>query len=147
MFAEEDSREKGKIYKPLSKLEEKTAAEKAQEYAKLLASDLKRDSLSLKKKSQEKKKSNLELFKEELRQIQEEREERHKYKHMAQTAVVQAPQQQTHATPETPHHHVPEERTGSHDTGDPNTTNLYLANLCPKVVKQSEISGKNGITA
>jgi U2-associated protein SR140 len=38
------------------------------EYAKMLAADSKKESLSLKKKAQEKKKSNLELFKEELRQ-------------------------------------------------------------------------------
>lgn len=49
-------------------MEEKSTAEKAQEYAKLLSGDPKRDSLLLKKKTQEKKKSNLELFKEELRQ-------------------------------------------------------------------------------
>lgn len=99
----------------------------------MLASDLKKDSSIAKKKSQEKKKSNLELFKEELRQIQEEREERHKYKHLVQTAVTQ-PAQPSHSTTEHHHHHhAPEERTGSHDTGDPNTTNLYLANLSPKV--------------
>lgn len=34
----------------------------------MLSVDQKRDSLNLKKKAQEKKKSNLELFKEELRQ-------------------------------------------------------------------------------
>lgn len=118
-------------------MEDKSAAEKAQEYAKMLASDLKKDSLGSKKKSQDKKKSNLELFKEELRQIQEEREERHKYKHMVQTAVVQPTAQQTHTPPtqnqNQQQQNPPEERTGSHDTGDPNTTNLYLANLCPKV--------------
>lgn len=134
IILEEDSREKGKLYKPSSKLDDKSAAEKAQEYAKMLASDLKKDSLGSKKKSQEKKKSNLELFKEELRQIQEEREERHKYKHMVQNAVTQPNSQPLHAEQtHHPHHHHPEERTGSHDTGDPNTTNLYLANLSPKV--------------
>lgn len=58
----EDHREKGKLYKPTVKIEEKSTAEKAQEYAKLLSNDAKRDSL-LKKKNQEKKKSNLELLK------------------------------------------------------------------------------------
>ncbi|XP_037821310.1 U2 snRNP-associated SURP motif-containing protein [Lucilia sericata] len=142
----EDSREKGKLYKPSSKLEDKSAAEKAQEYAKMLASDLKKDSINLKKKSQEKKKSNLELFKEELRQIQEEREERHKYKHMAQAAVSQPSTQPSQAVAEHHHNHQTEERTGSHDTGDPNTTNLYLANLCPKISEQQlmEIFGRYG---
>lgn len=64
----EDKREKGKLYIPGKGNDEKTTAERAQEYAKMLASDTKKDTLSLKKKSQEKKKSNLELFKEELRQ-------------------------------------------------------------------------------
>lgn len=63
----EDKSEKGKLYKPGSKLD-KSASEKAEDYAKLLASDLKKDPTPLKKKNQEKKKSNLELFKEELRQ-------------------------------------------------------------------------------
>jgi len=64
----EDKSEKGKLYKPVSKLQDKTTADKAEEYAKTLASDLKKESGPLKKKNQEKKKSNLELFKEELRQ-------------------------------------------------------------------------------
>ncbi|XP_036331068.1 U2 snRNP-associated SURP motif-containing protein [Rhagoletis pomonella] len=132
----EDNREKGKLYKPSSKLDEKSAAEKAQEYAKMLASDLKKDSVPLKKKSQEKKKSNLELFKEELRQIQEEREERHKYKHLAGQVVAQQVVEP-----------VPEIREcGSFDTGDPNTTNLYLGNLSPKISEQQlmEIFGRYG---
>lgn len=45
-----------------------------QDYAKLLTSESKKDLLLNKKKAQDKKKSNLELFKEELRQMQEERE-------------------------------------------------------------------------
>ncbi|XP_075165473.1 U2 snRNP-associated SURP motif-containing protein [Haematobia irritans] len=137
----EDNREKGKLYKPSSKVEEKSAAEKAQEYAKFLASDLKKDSMSLKKKSQEKKKSNLELFKEELRQIQEEREERHKFKHMAQSNILQVRDQKDHIV-----ENEVVERSGSHDTGDPNTTNLYLGNLCPKLSEQQlmEIFGRYG---
>ena len=39
-------------------------------------------------KKKEKKKSNLELFKEELRQIQEEREERHRLKTLAVKEVI-----------------------------------------------------------
>ncbi|XP_037946449.1 U2 snRNP-associated SURP motif-containing protein [Teleopsis dalmanni] len=135
----EDSREKGKLYKPSTKVEEKSAAEKAQEYAKMLASDLQKDSTPLKKKHQEKKKSNLELFKEELRQIQEEREERHKYKHIAGQQIVQ---QQTvvEAQP------AETRESGSFDTGDPNTTNLYLGNLNPKISEQQlmEIFGRYG---
>lgn len=66
-FIGEDNRDKGKLYKPTAK-EEKSSAEKAQEYAKLLSTDNKTPNPVLKKKTQEKKKSNLELFKEELRQ-------------------------------------------------------------------------------
>lgn len=66
VFAEEDSREKGKLYKPTSKLEEKlSSTEKALEYVKVLT---KPDTISKKNRVAEKKKSNLELFKEELRQ-------------------------------------------------------------------------------
>ncbi|XP_005179362.1 U2 snRNP-associated SURP motif-containing protein [Musca domestica] len=137
----EDNREKGKLYKPSSKVDDKSATEKAQEFAKFLASDLKKD--SLKKKSQEKKKSNLELFKEELRQIQEEREERHKYKHMVQSNLITPKEPKDHGSSD---HHEVVERSGSHDTGDPNTTNLYLGNLCPKLTEQQlmEIFGRYG---
>lgn len=91
-FAEEDTREKGKLYKPQSKLSElvdnRSSAEQAQEYARLLGSnERKLDRLGKKKKEGEKKKSNLELFKEELKMIQEEREERHKYKGVVKTVI------------------------------------------------------------
>ncbi|XP_039481026.1 U2 snRNP-associated SURP motif-containing protein [Drosophila santomea] len=149
----EDKSEKGKLYKPVSKLLDKSSSEKVEDYAKTLASDLKKDSGPLKKKNQEKKKSNLELFKEELRQIQEEREERHKYKHMA--ASHSAPAQKPAASDAT----VPSssasttsqasnssKESGSFDTGDPNTTNLYLGNLNPKISEQQlmEIFGRYG---
>ncbi|KAL5279563.1 U2SURP family protein [Megaselia abdita] len=140
----EDYREKGKLYKP-GKGEEKSATQKAQDYVKMLELDSKKEILNPKRKAQEKKKSNLELFKEELRQIQEEREERHKYKHQAKQQVV------------TTHHLAPEPETptrhdgggaesGSFDNGDPNTTNLYLGNLSPKISEQQlmEIFGRYG---
>ncbi|KAF5296912.1 hypothetical protein FQA39_LY12269 [Lamprigera yunnana] len=77
----EDTKDKGKLYKPQSRIvtsqELMTSAERAQAYARMLAVDKKPERLGKKKASG---KSNLELFKEELRQIQEEREERHKYK-------------------------------------------------------------------
>ncbi|KAH8372761.1 hypothetical protein KR009_004523 [Drosophila setifemur] len=150
----EDKSEKGKLYKPGAKLSEKTAAEKAEDYAKTLASDLKKDPNPLKKKNQEKKKSNLELFKEELRQIQEEREERHKYKHMAvsHTHVQPSQQQQQPAPPSSSASTTSSQssssarESGSFDTGDPNTTNLYLGNLNPKISEQQlmEIFGRYG---
>lgn len=91
-FIEEDTREKGKLYKPQSKISElvdnRSSAEQAQEYARLLGTnERKLDRLGKKKKEGEKKKSNLELFKEELKMIQEEREERHKYKGVVKTVI------------------------------------------------------------
>ncbi|KAH8314367.1 hypothetical protein KR059_004863, partial [Drosophila kikkawai] len=147
----EDKTEKGKLYKPGSKLLEKSSAEKAEEYAKVLASDLKKDAGPLKKKNQEKKKSNLELFKEELRQIQEEREERHKYKHLA-VSHAPPPQQPAAAAPSSSASTSISQASnssrdsGSFDTGDPNTTNLYLGNLNPKISEQQlmEIFGRYG---
>lgn len=69
---EEDNREKGKLYKPQAKYEEKPV-EKASDLVKLpstpsSAKASNKDNAAKKGKSQEKKKSNLELFKEELRQ-------------------------------------------------------------------------------
>ncbi|XP_016947312.1 U2 snRNP-associated SURP motif-containing protein [Drosophila biarmipes] len=149
----EDKSEKGKLYKPVSKLQEKGTADKAEEYAKILASDLKKESGPLKKKNQEKKKSNLELFKEELRQIQEEREERHKYKHLAVSHAPPAQQPTAAAAPapsssasSTSQGSSSSKEAGSFDTGDPNTTNLYLGNLNPKISEQQlmEIFGRYG---
>ncbi|XP_053683700.1 U2 snRNP-associated SURP motif-containing protein isoform X2 [Sabethes cyaneus] len=131
----EDVRDKGKLYKPSSKLD--VEQERANEYVKMLASESKKDQLLAKKKSQEKKKSNLELFKEELRQIQEEREERHKYKHMAKSMLPTTVDQEPVYN---------EKESGSFDNGDPNTTNLYLGNLNPKISEQAlmELFGKYG---
>lgn len=129
----EDNREKGKLYKPMPKnIEDKTTSS-TQDYAKQLSSESKKDALLNKKKVQDKKKSNLELFKEELRQMQEEREERHKYKHVARSMV------QTHSVlehPEPIYRDVQTDTPGSFDNGDPNTTNLYLGNLNPKITEQ-----------
>ncbi|XP_044741339.1 U2 snRNP-associated SURP motif-containing protein isoform X2 [Chrysoperla carnea] len=134
----EDTKEKGKLYKPQSRLssnnENLSSAEKAQEYARLLAGDVKPERLG-KKKENNKKKSNLELFKEELKQIQEEREERHKYKGLVKIPlepdIVDLNQKQD---------------MGSFDNGDPNTTNLYLGNLNPKITETQlmELFGKYG---
>uniref|UniRef100_A0A336N3G9 CSON005757 protein n=1 Tax=Culicoides sonorensis TaxID=179676 RepID=A0A336N3G9_CULSO len=138
----EDTREKGKLYKPTSRLDsEKSALERTQEYAKLLSSETtKKDIGSGKKKGGEKKKSNLELFKEELRQIQEEREERHKYKHIAKTMVQKVHEEDKQQEDK------PQKEHGSFDNGDPNTTNLYLGNLNPKISEQElmKLFGKYG---
>ena len=142
----EDTKEKGRLYKPTPRLGDDKPSQASQEYAKLLASESKKDSTppSGKKKVQEKKKSNLELFKEELKQMQEERQERHKYKTVARSMMPA----QIHTVLENPepiYREVPEAQ-GSFDTGDPNTTNLYLGNLNPKITEQQlmELFGKFG---
>ncbi|XP_046746298.1 U2 snRNP-associated SURP motif-containing protein isoform X2 [Diprion similis] len=141
---QEDTREKGKLYKPQSKISElvdnRSSAEQAQEYARLLGSnERKLDRLGKKKKEGEKKKSNLELFKEELKMIQEEREERHKYKGVVKTVISAQTEDPMLAA-------LKCVEDGSFDNGDPNTTNLYLGNLNPKITEQQlmEIFGKYG---
>ncbi|MPC82190.1 U2 snRNP-associated SURP motif-containing protein [Portunus trituberculatus] len=67
----EDTKEKGKLYKPTSKLaelaEKFSSAEKAAQYASIRADKDKPEKPGKKKEKEKKKKSNLELFKEELK--------------------------------------------------------------------------------
>ncbi|KAI5753880.1 hypothetical protein M8J77_004102 [Diaphorina citri] len=139
----EDTSEKGKLYKPQSRLQEDkdSTASKAEEYARLLG-DKKTESQRLKKnnKIDIKKKSNLEMFKEELKMIQEEREERHKYKGVLKGVYSEE------AEPPSAIAIYQEETKGSFDSGDPCTTNLYLGNLNPKITEQQlmEIFGRYG---
>lgn len=143
----EDNREKGKLYKPMPKNLDDKSTSSAQDYAKQLASETQKDIMINKKKAQDKKKSNLELFKEELRQMQEERNERHKYKHAVKTMI---PTPSIHNVLEHPEPVYRETDTpGSFDNGDPNTTNLYLGNLNPKITEQQlmELFGKYGALA
>lgn len=68
LFVEEDTRERGKLYKPQSRLsssQDSSTSDKAQAYARLLSSDRKPERLGKRKQPV---KSNLESFKEELRQ-------------------------------------------------------------------------------
>lgn len=58
----------------------------------------------------------------EISRIQEERSERHKYKNVLR---------ERGSIGSEPIDMMPD--IGSYDTGDPNTTNLYLGNLNPKV--------------
>lgn len=130
----EDTKDKGKLYKPTSRLTQdaQNSAEQAQAYAKLLALDKKPDRLGKKRANT---KSNLESFKEELRQIQEEREERHKYKGAVRTPIESELDM-----------FLKTGDVGSFDNGDPTTTNLYLGNLNPKLTEQQlmEIFGRYG---
>ncbi|XP_011505510.1 PREDICTED: U2 snRNP-associated SURP motif-containing protein [Ceratosolen solmsi marchali] len=141
---QEDTSEKGKLYKPQPKMsdliENRSSQEQAQEFARILSSnERKMDRLGKKKKEGEKKKSNLELFKEELKMIQEEREERHKYKGAVKSISTSQSEDPMIAA-------LKSVEDGSFDNGDPNTTNLYLGNLNPKITEQQlmEIFGKFG---
>ncbi|MFT7814578.1 hypothetical protein Z043-122684 [Arapaima gigas] len=75
----------------------------------------------VKKKTEEKKKSNLELFKEELKQIQEEREERYKRKKNDPGGCTDLD--------------MPQSRRSlfDDDPSMPNTTNLYIGCISPKM--------------
>lgn len=89
--------------------------------------------------------------------MQEEREERHKYKAMAKNMMqTDSLQNYTRDTPnESSTQAAPPPTTttttttqsfGSMDNGDPNTTNIYLGNLSPKITEQQlmEIFGRYG---
>jgi len=134
--------EAGSLYTPASKLPE---TEK-QDTSKSLSTIEK----LTKKKEKEKKKSILELFREELKRSQEDREIRQKLRKAGQLtsaaaltatpssstapAPVVAPTESIPAMPDD--FHVAEFEgiyQGSHDTGDPLTTNLYVGNIHPKM--------------
>ncbi|XP_057208774.1 U2 snRNP-associated SURP motif-containing protein isoform X1 [Triplophysa rosa] len=105
-----------------------------------------------KKKVEEKKKSNLELFKEELKQIQEEREERYKRKKGDSGGVhpdVDLPLTRRSSTHEkhTVYNHFKDlvgNKTTScivfvvfdDDPAVPNTTNLYIGCINPKMTEE-----------
>lgn len=119
---DKDDRDKGKLYKPTPKHLDDRASTSAHDYGKASQGDSRKDASVGKKKIQDKKKSNLETFKEELRQMQEEREERHKYKQAARSMV----QTSIHNVLEHPEpvyrDSVQSDTPGSFDNGDPNTT-------------------------
>ncbi|XP_054724007.1 U2 snRNP-associated SURP motif-containing protein-like [Uloborus diversus] len=135
----------GKLYKPpkLVEVVKKQPEERQQETPKEKAERIERQN---KKREKEKKKSNLELFKEELRMIQEEREERHRLKNVVKEQVkvgrpVEPVENQIRLGDD---YRYPS--YGSYDTGDPSTTNLYLGNLNPKMTEQQlcEVFGRFG---
>ncbi|XP_042210542.1 U2 snRNP-associated SURP motif-containing protein-like isoform X2 [Homarus americanus] len=145
----EDTKEKGKLYKPTSKLaelaEKFSSAEKAAQYSNLRVDRDKPDKPGKKKEKEKKKKSNLELFKEELKMIQEERAERHRIKNMYQTRESGKSSRFEAAEPKIPGF-LDDPKIGSFDPGDPTTTNLYLGNLSPKITEQRlmELFGRYG---
>ncbi|XP_016150549.1 U2 snRNP-associated SURP motif-containing protein-like isoform X4 [Sinocyclocheilus grahami] len=114
---------KGKLYKPKSRILETKSFLPLETPPQFLALDKRNAS---KKADKEKKKSNLELFKEELKQIQEERDERHRLKGRV-SRFEPLP------TTEGKRSFLDDSAPGSHDVGDPTTTNLYLGNINPQM--------------
>uniref|UniRef100_A0A3Q3KT07 U2 snRNP-associated SURP motif-containing protein n=1 Tax=Mastacembelus armatus TaxID=205130 RepID=A0A3Q3KT07_9TELE len=128
---------KGKLYKPKSRFETQTKSFLPLETPpQFLALD-KRHPLK-KSNEKEKKKSNLELFKEELKQIQEERDERHKMKGRVSRFEPLLGTQGRRSSDGSSRRNRPSSvlddcAPGSHDVGDPSTTNLYLGNINPQM--------------
>ncbi|KAG7484740.1 hypothetical protein MATL_G00053340 [Megalops atlanticus] len=104
---------KSKIYRPATKF-----APLSQNVLSSQSSEVKKP---IKKKTEEKKKSNLELFKEELKQIQEEREERYKRKKTEPGGYGDLD--------------IPLSRRSifDDDPAVPTTTNLYIGCINPKM--------------
>ncbi|XP_064930036.1 U2 snRNP-associated SURP motif-containing protein isoform X8 [Columba livia] len=136
----ETDEKRGKIYKPSSRFSDQKNQPSQPSNEKppsLLMIETKKP--PLKKGEKEKKKSNLELFKEELKQIQEERDERHKTKGRlsrfeppqsdsdGQRRSMDAPSRRNRSSV------LDDYAPGSHDVGDPSTTNLYLGNINPQM--------------
>ncbi|CAG5896023.1 unnamed protein product [Menidia menidia] len=128
---------KGKLYKPKSRFESQSKSILPLETPpQFLALDKKN---TLKKSSEkEKKKSNLELFKEELKQIQEERDERHKMKGRVSRFEPLPGMEGRRSSDGSSRRNRPssvldDSAPGSHDVGDPSTTNLYLGNINPQM--------------
>ncbi|KAK9974604.1 hypothetical protein ABG768_022684 [Culter alburnus] len=109
---------KSKLYRPASKFNSPP-----QNASPVQATEVKK--AAVKKKTEEKKKSNLELFKEELKQIQEEREERYKRKKGDSGGVY-------------PDVDLPLTRRSifDDDPAVPNTTNLYIGCINPKMTEE-----------
>ncbi|TRY72722.1 hypothetical protein TCAL_00982 [Tigriopus californicus] len=148
----EDFTEKGKLYQPASRMDSGARSDLAESSA--LDGRTKRPEKPGKKKEKEKKKSNLEIFKEELKAIQEEREERHRVKNMIRSGAVPPSALNSTGSSGSVNRELSLAESaaskdglpGSHDTGDPNTTNLYLGNLSPRLTEQQmmELFGKYG---
>uniref|UniRef100_A0AAQ5XHT1 U2 snRNP-associated SURP motif-containing protein n=1 Tax=Amphiprion ocellaris TaxID=80972 RepID=A0AAQ5XHT1_AMPOC len=122
---------RGKLYKPKSRFETQPK--------NILPLETPPQFLTLKKSTEkEKKKSNLELFKEELKQIQEERDERHKMKGRVSRFEPLSGMDGRRSSDGSSRRNRPSSvlddcAPGSHDVGDPSTTNLYLGNINPQM--------------
>ncbi|XP_041419321.1 U2 snRNP-associated SURP motif-containing protein isoform X2 [Xenopus laevis] len=139
----ETDEKRGKLYKPSSRFSEPKSQQSSSERLPpppVILGEPKKTPIKA-KGEKEKKKSNLELFKEELKQIQEERDERHKTK--GRTSRFEPPQTDTDTqrrltdTPSSRRSRsssaLDDYAPGSHDVGDPSTTNIYLGNINPQM--------------
>uniref|UniRef100_A0A8C2KT70 U2 snRNP-associated SURP motif-containing protein-like n=1 Tax=Cyprinus carpio TaxID=7962 RepID=A0A8C2KT70_CYPCA len=120
---------KGKLYKPKSRILEAKSFLPLETPPQFLAVD-KPSILSYN--------SNLELFKEELKQIQEERDERHRLKgrvsRFEPLPTVEGRRSADGSSRRNrPSSVLDDSAPGSHDVGDPTTTNLYLGNINPQM--------------
>ncbi|OQR74965.1 U2 snRNP-associated SURP motif-containing protein-like [Tropilaelaps mercedesae] len=106
------------------------------------------------RKDEPKKKSNLELFKEELKIIQEEREERHRLKGVIKGQLIDDSKDshrssrasgasllslESASTTSSAGSEMATARkfpSSSHDSDDPNTTNLYMSSLDPGLTEK-----------
>ncbi|CAK9293338.1 unnamed protein product [Gordionus sp. m RMFG-2023] len=143
------SNKTGQLYKPVSKLQETSSKKKEKP-------------ILVKKKDDKKKKSNLELFKEELQKIQEERQERNKLKQELRESInkggkidpaieswLSTDKDEDHLSPSLggmPSHLSSAPGMSDQWDSDPNTTNIFLANLNPKVNEEKlcELFGEFG---
>uniref|UniRef100_A0A3B3D2I9 U2 snRNP-associated SURP domain containing n=1 Tax=Oryzias melastigma TaxID=30732 RepID=A0A3B3D2I9_ORYME len=125
---------RGKLYKPKSRFEGQTKSILPLETPPQFLSFERKQTVK-KNTEKEKKKSNLELFKEELK-IQEERDERHKLKGRV-SRFEPLPGMEGRRSDGSSRRNRPSSlddcAPGSHDVGDPSTTNLYLGNINPQM--------------
>ncbi|XP_038632147.1 U2 snRNP-associated SURP motif-containing protein-like isoform X2 [Scyliorhinus canicula] len=136
--AAEDEKErderKAKLYKPKARFGEMKTSRQEVPSTPTTPSDVKKS--TVKKVKDEKKKSNLEIFKEELKQIQEEREERHKNKKKTKEGNLRPSRFEpmpAELEQQINRRVLLDDTPGSYDSGDPHTTNLYVGNINPQM--------------
>ncbi|KAF7492715.1 U2 snRNP-associated SURP motif-containing protein [Sarcoptes scabiei] len=153
----------GKLYKPekLQELESKRSNKSPSDHHSRSSSSFssRYNDKPPKKNDSVKKKSNLEIFKEELKREQAQREERIRQRNNLDKLQNEKSTKSSSTTSSSSSTHKssitsllddePNEirkSGGSHDTGDPNTTNVYLGNLSPKITEKQlcEIFGRYG---
>jgi len=152
---------KSQVYKPsklqeMQALEEKAKKELTKQHNHLVQNSSNKMDKPPKKKKVEKPKSNLELFKEELKMMQEEREGKskdknykvnddHKARFKNNNNVKDVPSKDNESIGKNDDFNKAH-TFGSYDTGDPNTTNIYLGNISPKTTETDlmTVFGKYG---